>query len=185
MRLLSPAHSLERLDVVGRGELKVLFTLWFDLDAEAALDQLVEWVIVERVQVGEKWVLEGVLLALGSDDRKTARRARENFAEDAERRRDPETLVSLVESGRDAMRPADWRSVAIQWLQDATAIASDEATLDRCAALVLDILRELHTAGDDDPAHILAVVLERRVSDHWATALRAELVRLRPKEISP
>ena len=169
---------------IGREQLQSLFGLWFDLDPTAALDQLVDWVAADRTQLGQQWAQDAVRLALGSEDRRTARAALDLLSEDAERRKDAGDLVSLVESARGLVRPADWRPFAVRWLRDAASITTDERVVDRCAELALDILRELPSVREDDPERQLAMILERRASDAFATILRDELARLRPADVA-
>jgi hypothetical protein len=178
------AFLTEVAHTIGREQLEALFGLWFDLDPTGALDQLVGWVAAERAQVSQHWVQDGVRLALDSDDRRTARAALDLLSEDAGRRKDAADLVSLVESARGPLRPADWRSFAVKRLRDAASMTTDERLLDRGAGLVLDILREMPSVRDDDPERELAMILERRASEDLATALREELARLRPADVT-
>ena len=167
--------------VASRDQLPRVFRVWFDSDPDGALKQLVGWAEDERASMAEAWVAEALPLALDADDRRTARVALELLAADAERSRDSNGLADIVERGRTMLRPADWRSLAIRWIADGTAIAAnDQSAIDRWARLLIEVLRDAASLQSNEPEHELAVVLERRASDQVGDALRAELARLRP-----
>lgn len=168
----------------GRDQMHHLFELWFDRDPNVALGQVVEWVGTDRVQVAQTWVRDAVRLAVDSEDRRTGRAALDILAEDAERRKAPGALLDVIESARGLLRPADWRVFTVRWLRELTGLSSDKETIDRAAVLMLDLLKDLPSVRDDDAEYAVAMILERRANGPLAGALRIELARLRPVDVT-
>ena len=174
--------------VATRDQLVRVFDIWFDLEAEAAVDQLIAWAEAGRVQAAEQWVREAFELGLTADDRRIVRSALELLARDAERARDPVRLLTLVDTARDRLRPADGREFAVRWLREiapAVAPGVDEAWVDRAVAVLLDSLRDVPSLPDDAPELELAQVLLPRASAEAATMLRDALDRRRPRAVGP
>jgi hypothetical protein len=161
-----------------------LFAVWFDLDPTGSLDQLLGWLDAKKVGMGQAWVRDAVELAADDEDRRIARRALDLLVNDAADRHDADALLDLVDSARGHMKASDWRAWAIGWLREAASAGGSQGPMDRCAAMTLEVLRDSASVREEDAEYGLAVVLEPKVSHELAVALRSELDRLRPVDIT-
>ncbi len=170
--------------VATRDQMECLFALWFDLDMDAALGQLVDWARSDRVQVSEAWVRSGLQVAVAADERRTIRAALDLLASDAERSRDAYAIVDLVSLAREKLRPMDGREFAVRWLREGASVATadDQAWADRAAATLRDVLMDVPQLREDDPEYELALVLISRTSTDIAASLR-ELVEQRSQRV--